>query len=152
MLVSSASASNGFFIRIAASDDADISFGNESAHDSAAKDLRPDLYVMHIIGGTIREPSASDVLDMDASMQNADQTELDTVLRRLLTQHRARCGIKTVHTCKILIGELKPLPSRRDAIQSNIALGDEEGSDGLNGDDLSGLTNGILFSRKASNN
>ena len=108
-----------------------MSFGNESAHDSAAKDLRPDLYVMHIIGGTIREPSANDVVDMDASMQNADQTELDTALRRLLTQHQARCGIKTVHTCKILIGELKPLPSRRDAIQSNIALVDGE----LNGDD-----------------
>ncbi len=46
-----------------------MSFGNESAHDSAAKDLRPDLYVMHIIGGTIREPSASDVLDMDSRTQ-----------------------------------------------------------------------------------
>jgi hypothetical protein len=64
-------------------------------------------------------------------MQNADQTELDTVLRCLLTQHQARCGIKIVHICKILIGELKPLPSRRDAIQSNIAPVDKE----LNGDD-----------------
>ena len=116
---------------VLAPEDADMSFGNESAHDSAAKDLRPDLYVMHIIGGTIREPSANDVLDLDPSLVRASQTERDAMLRCLLTQHRARCGIKTIHTCKVLVGELKPLPSRMNAFQSNIDIDvDEDVLDG----------------------
>ena len=78
-------------------------------NDPDAKDLRPDVSVTHIVGGTIRSPTMQDVQERYPS--NVDQ---DKQLGLLHSQHVARAGIKTVHQCGVLIGEFKRAPPRAE--------------------------------------
>ena len=78
-------------------------------NDSDAKDSRPDVSVIHIVGSTIRKPMMQDVQERYTS--NIDQNKQ---LKLLLSQYAARAGIKTVHQCVILIGEFKQAPPRTE--------------------------------------
>lgn len=82
-------------------------------HDSDAKDLRPDISVIHIVGGTIHKPTIEDV----RGRYHTEGVDENVQLERLLTQYMARGGMKIVHRRGVLIGEFKRAPARAPDVE-----------------------------------
>ncbi|EDR09224.1 uncharacterized protein LACBIDRAFT_326653 [Laccaria bicolor S238N-H82] len=87
-------------------------FGMVTVTDSDAKDSRPDITVVHLVGGTIEQPTIEYVRSKTKGAEGVDEIMR---LRTLLSQYAARAGIKIIHRCGLLIGEFKRSPPRGDA-------------------------------------
>ncbi|KIJ89688.1 hypothetical protein K443DRAFT_117642 [Laccaria amethystina LaAM-08-1] len=87
-----------------------FSFDTCTVSDSDAKDSRPDISVIHIVGGTMQKPTIEDVRERYRKKGVDEKSQLN----HLLSQYIARAGIKIVHRCVVLIGEFKRAPARAE--------------------------------------
>ena len=110
---------------------ASFSFDFGTVNDSDAKDSRPDVSVAHIVGGAFRVPTMEDVQER----YRGEEIDLQKKMKLLISQHKARAGIKIVHRCGILIGEFKRVPGRTEADIIGV-----ESTDLLVGDDTEDIS------------
>ncbi|KAH8101917.1 hypothetical protein BXZ70DRAFT_932467 [Cristinia sonorae] len=115
------------------SEEPDLSFSHDSIHDGDSRIQYPDSCFHHVVGGTLRMPTTVEGMRSIPAFSSMSDSELQDKLAHLQVQHwhDIRMGVKTVHKCSLLIGELKTAGTRKHANKDIIITDDDRNLEAL---------------------